>query len=205
MKVSSYPAMLAVLSALLMPLSAWAQAQSPETMECVVANDFYMIHFSAFQKPSAEDIRNKNLSNYGPHCQDLPAAGMTAMTVDLFDRDARTMPISIRLIQEEAPTEQGPGAEMRLVMEEPARIYDKGILEVKANLDQVGHYALILTVGEEFVTEDDRVRIPIRVGLESDSDASVPRLAITYGGSIFLIVLIVFLYLRYSGRKRSDP
>jgi hypothetical protein len=131
------------------------------SMTCLITNDFYALHFTALQKG-----RQKSESTeFVKYCQEVPAVGETFLTVDLLDRDVRKTPVALRVIEEEYLGDGQEPKELRTLAEVPKQIYKNGTADTRVDISQPGHYALIVSVGEDPFSEDDRVRIPFSVGL----------------------------------------
>lgn len=131
------------------------------SMTCLITNDFYALHFTALQKGQ----QRNEATEFVKYCQEIPTAGETFLSVDLLDRDVRKLPVALRIVEEAAPTEGAPPREIRTVAETPKQIYRSGTAETHVDLAQPGHYALIVSIGEDPFSDDDRVRIPFSVGL----------------------------------------
>lgn len=139
------------------------QIADVNSVGCLIANDFYAVHFSAYLKPTQGDDRTALLT---PYCQELPDVGQAFFAADLIDRDIRQTPIGIRVVEIEktgnTPDEFKELRELNVV--EP-KVYSKGVIEAQANLDKKGDYALILVIGgEDALGEDDRLKITFHVG-----------------------------------------
>lgn len=140
------------------------QMYSGASMSCLMANDFYAVHFTALQ----HGRRNDENSEFIKYCQEIPATGKTYLTIDLMDRESRKLDISLRIIEEEYSADGKTYKTLTTLKETPPRIYKNGVADVHADLDHPGHYALMVTFGDENeATEDDRMRIPFSVGLPS--------------------------------------
>jgi hypothetical protein len=145
------------------------QSYSGSTMSCLIANDFYAVHFTALQQ-GRQKGENTDFSKY---CQEIPTLGKTFLTVDLLDRDVRTTPVALRVIEETISDDGRPPQEKSTLAEVPSRVYKSGSADTHVDITQPGHYALIVTVGEEgAITEDDRLRIPFSVALAAPTDVS---------------------------------
>jgi hypothetical protein len=139
------------------------QAYTGSNMECLIGNDFYAVHFTAIQ----EGRRKGERTDFAKYCQEVPAVGKTYLSIDLLDRDVRKTPISLRVVEEEFSEDNGrPPKEIRTLNESKPKIYNSGVADIAANITQPGHYALIATVGEDAISEDDHLRIPFTVGIE---------------------------------------
>lgn len=138
-------------------------AYSGSSMDCLVGNDFYAVHFTALQE-GAQKGENTPFVKY---CQEVPAVGKTYLSIDLLDRDTRKTPIALKVVEEEFNEDDGrPPKEIRTVAEVPAKLYGNGVADIPANITQPGHYALVATIGEEALSEDDHLRIPFTVGIQ---------------------------------------
>jgi len=144
------------------------QAYSSSNMGCLVGNDFYAVHFTAIQEGRQQGER----TDFTKYCQEVPAVGKTYLSIDLLDRDVRKTPIALKVIEEEFSEDGGrPPKEIRVLNESAAKIYSNGVADIPANINQPGHYALVATIGEDAVSEDDHLRIPFTVGLEGAAKA----------------------------------
>lgn len=130
---------------------------------CLVTNDFYAVHFSAYLKPKQGDDRTALLT---PYCQELPDVGQAFFAADLIDRDIRQTPIGIRIVEIEKTGDKPDGfKELRELKTVEAKVYSKGVIETQADLDKKGDYALILIIGgEDALGEDDKLKITFHVG-----------------------------------------
>ncbi len=135
---------------------------SGASMSCLIANDFYAVHFTSMQEG-----RNQGESHdFVKYCQEIPSIGLTFLTLDLLDRDVRNLPITLRVV-EETFDENGEIIRTTTINEVPGKIYKNGTLDTKVNITAPGHYAVIAEIGDEMITEDDRLRIPFSVGVPS--------------------------------------
>jgi hypothetical protein len=142
------------------------QIADVNSVGCLVANDFYAVHFSAYLKPKQGDDRTALLT---PYCQELPNVGQAFFAADLIDRDIRQTPIGIRVVEiEKTGDKPDDFKELRELNNVEPKIYSKGVVEAQANLDKKGDYALILIIGgEEAMGEDDKLKITFHVGKSS--------------------------------------
>ncbi|MDD5227533.1 MAG: hypothetical protein PHN45_03020 [Methylococcales bacterium] len=139
------------------------QIADVNSVGCLVANDFYAVHFSAYLKPSQGNDREALLT---PYCQELPDVGKAFFSADLIDRDIRKTPIGIRVVEIEKISDQpGDFKEIRELNHVESKIYSKGVVEAQADLDKKGDYALILLIGgEEAISNEDKLKITFHVG-----------------------------------------
>lgn len=130
---------------------------------CLVANDFYAVHFSAYLKPKQGNEREALLK---PYCQELPDVGKAFFAADLIDRDIRKTPIGIRVIEiERTGDKPSDFKEIRELNKVEPKIYSKGVVEAQADLGKKGDYALVLLIGgEEAISDEDQLKITFHVG-----------------------------------------
>lgn len=170
-------------------------------LDCIIANDFYAVHFSAYLQPGKDDKNADSKAAFVPFCQKIPRAGKMFFTADLIDRDIRSTPIGIRLVEVEKTGQPAPDdiREIRTITEIPAKLYPKGAVEAQADVDKTGDYVLYLMIGEA-IEEDDKFRVPLEVGVDPNA-SPWPMLAIGGVATLLVLVAVFLLYLR----KRKLP
>lgn len=171
-----------------------ALGNRPE-LDCIIANDFYAVHFSAYIQPSKDDKTADTKAAFVPYCQKIPRAGKMFFTADLIDRDIRTTPIGIRLVEVEKTGQPAPDdiREIRTVAEIPSKLYPRGAVEAQADIDKNGDYVLYLMIGEA-MEDDDKFRVPLEVGVDPNA-ISMQQIALIALGVMLLIGLIFLAYL----------
>lgn len=155
------------------------------SMSCLVANDFYAVHFTALQEGRHEGEQ----TDFVKYCQEVPRPGKIYLTLDLLDRDVRNTPIGLRVVEEEFAEDGRLPKEKRTLAEMPPKVYKNGTAEIHADIGEPGHYAVIAVFGEDdgFVSEDDRLRVPFSVGLPSPNQPN------RWPGALFVLLIIVVL------------
>lgn len=144
------------------------QSYSGSNMDCLIANDFYAVHFSALQ----EGRKAGETTDFVKYCQEVPTLGKVYLSIDLLDRDTRGTPIALSVVEEDI-SDDGRLPEVKsTLVEVPAKIYRSGTADTHVEITKPGHYALIAVVGEEPISEDDRLRVPFSVGLAPPPDYS---------------------------------
>jgi hypothetical protein len=118
------------------------------------------VHFTALQ----EGRQPGEKTDFVKYCQAVPYVGKIYLTIDLLDRDVRSTPISLRVIEENIVDGRPPEIKTTL-SETPPKIYKNGTADTHVNITEPGHYALIANVGDGPASEDDRLRIPFTVAL----------------------------------------
>lgn len=161
-------------------------------LDCIIANDFYAVHFSAYIQPEKGQAA-KDKAAFVPFCQQIPRAGKMFFTADLIDRDIRTTPIGIRLVEVEKTGQPIPDdiREIRTLAEIPAKLYPRGAVEAQAEIDKNGDYVLYLLIGEA-IEEDDRFRVALEVGVDPEADQLLKLAAI--GGAVLLLVVLALVF-----------
>lgn len=154
-------------------------------MNCLVANDFYAVHFTALQEGRQEGEQ----TDFVKYCQEIPRPGRTYLTLDLLDRDVRNMPVGLRVVEEEFASDGRLPKEKRTLAEVPSKVYKNGTAEIHADIAEPGHYAVIAVFGEndDFVSEDDRLRVPFSVGLPSPNQPN------RWPGALFALLVVIIL------------
>jgi hypothetical protein len=165
-------------------------------LDCIIANDFYAVHFSAYIQPVKGEQNPDIKSAFVPYCQKIPHPGKMFFTADLFDRDVRTTPIRIRLAEIEKTGNKAPDdyREIRTIAEIPEKLYPKGAVEAQADIDKNGEYLLTLLIGDA-VAEDDKFRIPLEVGVDPNGlpwQIIVPAVVAAF--VLFILVFLIYLY-----------
>lgn len=144
------------------------QSYSGSSMDCLVANDFYAVHFTSMQ----QGRRKGDASDFVNYCQEVPAVGLTFLSIDLLDRDARTTPVALRVVEEVYSANGEAPREKETLLEIAPKIYKNGTADAQVEITRPGHYALIATMGEEALSEDDRLRIPFSVAVPAPTTPS---------------------------------
>lgn len=173
-------------------------------LDCIIANDFYAVHFSAYLQPEKGDAKADSKAAFVPYCQKIPRAGKMFFTADLIDRDIRTTPIGTRLVEVERTGEAAPNdiREIRTISETPAKLYPRGAVEAQADVDKNGDYVLYLLIGDA-IEEDDRFRVSLEVGVDPN-DNTLFWAASLAGGLIFVLVLGFLIYWYKHKSKQND-
>lgn len=188
-----------------------SQVMTKATVGCLVATDFYAVYFSAYIKPegdsAAKTIKDKK-ALFRSYCKDIPTTGAAFFTADLVGSELREMPIGIRIVEQELTGGDDSKAEnfkdIRTLVEIPAKLYPRGAVEAQAQLDKIGYYAIYLIIGgEEALSDDDKLRIPLHVGVDPDSKPMLTRILIGTGVTIGL-ALIGFVAYRFMRRRNSE-
>ncbi|MGR8930548.1 MAG: hypothetical protein ACU836_07895 [Gammaproteobacteria bacterium] len=188
----------------------WGEKQSnalgnrPE-LDCLIANDFYAVHFSVYLQPEKGEAA-KDKAAFVPFCQQIPRAGKMFFTADLIDRDIRTTPIGIRLVEVEKTGQPAPDdlREIRTIADIPAKLYPRGAVEAQASIDKNGNYILYLLIGEA-IEEDDQFRIPLEVGVEPGGFKLRMMAAIAMGALLLgVLVFLIYWYKRKSKISTKD-
>lgn len=166
------------------------QTYSGSNMGCLVTNDFYAVHFSALQEG-----RNPNeRTEFVKYCQEIPSVGKTYLSIDLLDRDVRKTPVALKVVEESYSSDGQAPREVRTLVEVPARVYKNGTADTQVAITEPGHYALIATIGEEAVSEDDQLRVPFSVGI-----APAPQIHQYFGKITGALVALFFAVMGVIG------
>lgn len=172
-------------------------------LDCIIANDFYAVHFSAYLQPNKEELSPENKAAFVPFCQKIPRSGKMFFTADLIDRDIRATPIGIKLVEVQKTGQKAPDdiREIRTIVEIPAKLYPRGAVEAQADVDKNGDYVLYFLIGDA-IEDDDKFRVSLEVGV----DPNDRTLAWVAGIAVLLAVLLgvgLLLYL-YKFKPKKD-
>ena len=133
--------------------------QAPDTKQrltCLVANDFYIVHFTSYLEPVAGTTDPKSI--FKRYCQDLPRVGKAYIAIDLMDMDARGQPVGVKVV------EMAKDAQPVVVLKVAPKVYPNGVVETQATFEKPGTYSVDLAF-DDAMSEEDVLKIPVRVGL----------------------------------------
>ena len=130
---------------------------------CVVSNDGYDVHFSAYARVSPEDRIPGEAEQPVPFCQDLPATGPTHLTMDLMNREARTQPVAVRVVREGGDDDSQASVPKSPLLDVPSKLYPTGVVEADVGLDEPGEYTVLVDFDKGAGHGQGQVRIPLRV------------------------------------------
>ena len=185
-----------------------SQQMTKATVGCLVATDFYAVYFSAYIQPTGDNSKVKDRKAlFRSYCKNIPTTGAAFFTADLVGSELREMPIGIRVVEQELTGGDDSKAEnfkdIRTISETPAKVYPRGAVEARAQLDKNGYYAIYLLIGgEEAISDDDRIRIPLHVGVDPD-EKPIKTYIIIGIGTIVGLALIAFVAYRFMRRRNS--
>jgi hypothetical protein len=186
-----------------------SQVMTKATVGCLVANDFYAVYFSAYIKPAGDTkatAAKDKKALFRSYCKDMPTSGTAFFTADLVGSELREIPIGIRIVEQELTGGDENKAEnykdLRTLSEIPAKLYPRGVVEAQAELDKNGYYAIYLMIGGEAVSDEDRLRIPLHVGVDPDAKPLWTRIGIIAGITLGF-ALIGFVAFRFMRRRNN--
>lgn len=173
-------------------------------LDCIIANDFYAVHFSAYLQPDKDDKNTDPKAAFVPYCQQVPRAGKMFFTADLIDRDIRATPIGIRLVEVEKTGRKAPDdiREIRTVAEIPSKLYPRGAVEAQADIDKNGDYVLYFLIGDA-IEEDDKFRVALEVGVDPNG-LPMANIALGAAATAFILALGFLFYLFKRKTKSSE-
>lgn len=187
-----------VLGLLARPGIAIAPDDQPQQQEdrgpitCVVSNDGYDVHFTAYARVSPEDGTPGEGKPPAPFCQDLPATGPTHLTMDLMNREARTRPVAVRVVRKGDDDPQ-TSVTKSLLLDVPSKIYPTGVVEAEVGLNEPGEYAVLVDFDK--AAGRGQVRIPLRVA----QSAGLPPIIGPLIGVLLAALVAAWLAYRRSG------
>lgn len=174
-------------------------------LDCIIANDFYAVHFSAYLQPNKEALTPDNKAAFVPFCQKIPRAGKMFFTADLIDRDIRATPIGIKLVEVEKTGQKAPDdiREIRTITEIPAKLYPRGAVEAQADVDKNGDYLLYFLIGDA-IEEDDKFRVPLEVGVDPNDNTLVLILGIAIALAVMLGMGFLLYWYKFKPQRNDD-
>lgn len=187
-----------------------SQQMTKATVGCLVATDFYAVYFSAYIKPPGDDAKlsaKERRKLFRSYCKDIPATGTAFFTADVVGDELRQTPIGIRIVEQEHTGGDETKAEnfkdLKTIAEIPAKVYPRGAVEAQAQIDKEGFYAIYLLVGsEEALSDDEKIRIPLHVGVDPDAKPMITRIAM--GIALTLgFALVGFVAYRFMRRRNN--
>jgi hypothetical protein len=185
-----------------------SQQMTKATVGCLVATDFYAVYFSAYIQPTGENTKAKDKKAlFRSYCKDIPTPGKAFFTADLVGSELREMPIGIRIVEQEFSGGDEAKAEnfkdSRTIAEIPAKLYPRGAVEAQAQLDKEGYYAIYLLIGgEEALSDEDKLRIPLHIGVDPDTKPMRTRIIMGIGATVGF-ALIGFVAYRFMRRRNN--
>lgn len=181
-----------------------SQQMTKATVGCLVATDFFAVYFSAYIQPTGENAKAQDKKAlFRSYCKNIPMTGKAFFTADLVGSELREMPIGIRVVEQEFLGGDESKAEnfkdIRTISEVPAKLYSKGVVEAQALLEKNGYYAMYLIMGgEDAISDEDKLRIPLHVGVDPDEKPLATRMGIIAGitAGFGLIGFVAFRFMR---------
>jgi hypothetical protein len=124
--------------ALVAPLTAQAQhGHELATDTCVLHVGPYKMYFNGYQPDAYYDQQ---------FCQEIPGTGNTVLVFDYVERELRSMPVEVRIIQD---TGSEANLESITVVHLPAKVYPTGSIDVKYNFDKPGKFVGLVSIGDK--------------------------------------------------------
>ena len=120
--------------------------------DCVIKGGVFSVNFSAYEKPKGD------IPPMHAFCQQIPAAGIILMSVDLNEPESRKIPLAVRVVME------GHGPDGHEILSLPPKVYPSGSISLgEVNMADLGKYVVLLET-EEAGAMKAVVRIPLTVG-----------------------------------------
>jgi len=178
------------------------QIEDINSVGCLITNDFYAVHFSAYLKSADGNDRDALLR---PYCQDIPGVGKAFFAADLIDRDIRKTPIGVRVVEVQKTGDKPDDfTELRTIAEFPAKLYPRGVVEAQADIDKNGDYVLVLIVGgEEALADEDKLKIPFTVGGNPYGLSTNLLIALATGLVVIISAVALMIVLRKKRNAKS--
>jgi len=180
-----------------------SQQMTNARVGCLATTDFFAVYFSVHLQPANEnqDARiTKEL--FRAYCKDLPTPGKVFFTADLVGSELRNRPIGIRIVEQGAGDDESHAEnleDLHTISEVLPKTYSKGVIESQFELRKNGYYAIyLIRGGDEAVSEEDTLRIPLKVGVDSGVNLLMTRIVSLFAiaSGLALIGFVAFRYIR---------
>jgi hypothetical protein len=149
--ILTYPRWLAILPMM-------ESSEEKNLPSCLKTSDFYAVHLTThFAAASSKAASNPKALVYDPYCDSVPGPGYLVFTVDLMERDARTLAVGLSFFKNSAD------GKLVLVKASPPTLHPSGVLTLQVPSMERGKYVLKVAFGEA-KTDDDTISVPILVG-----------------------------------------
>lgn len=174
-------------------------------LDCIIANDFYAVHFSAYLQPDKTDKNADPKAAFVPFCQKIPRAGKMFFTADLIDRDIRETPIGIKLVEVKKTGQKAPNdiREIRTITEIPAKLYPRGAVEAQTEVDKNGDYVLYFLIGDA-IEEDDKFRVSLEVGVDPNDNTKLWLIGSAVAFAVLLMLGFLLYLFKFKTKKSAD-
>lgn len=167
---------------------------------CLAATEFFAVYFSVHVRPSNQNQDTRMRKElFRSYCNDIPTTGKVFFTADLVGDELKSVPIGIRIVEQESAVHDENLTDRRTIAEVPAKTYSKGVVEADFEIVRNGVYAVyLIRGGEGAVSEADNLRIPISVGVGTGALFSSTGIAKMFGIALGLALLgiVTFRYMR---------
>jgi len=163
---------------------------------CVVSNDGYDVHFTAYAQVSRADGTPGESKPPAPFCQDLPATGPTHLTMDLMNREARSQTVGVRVVREGGDDPKASVSKTPL-LDVPSKVYPTGVVEAEVGLNEPGEYAVLVNFDKG--AGRGQVRIPLRVA----QSRGLPTIIGPLIGVLLAALVAAWLVYRRPGRSET--
>ncbi|MGH8587184.1 MAG: hypothetical protein ACREWE_13745 [Gammaproteobacteria bacterium] len=174
------------------------QQEDRGPITCVVSNDGYDVHFTAYARASPEHGMPGEAEPPVPFCQDIPATGPTHLTLDLMNREARTRPVAVRVVREGGDDDPQASVPKSPLLEVPSKIYPTGVVEGDVGLDEPGEYVVLVDF-DKGAGRGGQVRIPLRVAQSGGLSTMIGPLI----GALLAALVAAWLAYRRFGKSET--
>lgn len=134
-------------------------------------------------------------------CEDIPAIGPTALTLDFGDVELRQMKTTIKLLEFDSwsAAEDGSNdAQAKVVAQLPPQTYPTGLAVVEHAFKGPGYFAEVVSIQDQSGRKHE-LRFPLRVAVGLTDSLGIGTWAAI--GTLLVIVLVAFWFYR---KRRSE-
>jgi hypothetical protein len=179
-----------MLGTLLFTGTVVAQAKHDE--KCLRKVEDYDVRFSIYQAAFGSQ----------PFCQNAPATGDTALTIDFMDPALRQMPTEVRVIEASSwDAAQDPEADAggKPVAQMPSKTYSSGTVLMAHKFNAPGYFVEIVGV-QDSNGKKHVLRFPFQLGQGMGLDWSLTEIGAVVG--FVALVLGILIWLQRRNRQR---
>lgn len=163
---------------------------------CVVSNDGYDVHFTAYARVSPGDGMSGEATSLEQFCQDIPTTGQLHLTLDLMNPEARTRPVAMRVVRE-GDDDLHESIPQNTLLEVPSKVYPTGVVEAEVGLNEPGEYTVLVDFDKG--AGRGQVRIPLRVAQSGWSPTLIGALI----GALLAALVAAWLVSRRFGKSET--
>jgi len=139
---------LAALTGLVLPVEVWAHRDRGPNDPCRRQLGDSFLHLTLYQPQFDPDAE---------YCEEVPRAGKTVLVVDVTAGELRQTPMSLAVIA------TGKASQPLAILEIPAKVYERGVMDTEVNLQAESDYVVRVVVERGANRAPQELAFPVRV------------------------------------------